>query len=92
MTSDLSPLTVHELYTASDNVIIGDGSGISISNIDSFSLTSLLTALLFSNVLHIPAMSTNLISVSTLCVDNPINILFFDFFFQVHVHPFLVMM
>ena len=85
-TSDLAALTLHEPYTACDNVIIGDGSGLSIANIDSFSLTYLLTPLLFSNVLHVHVMSKNLISVSALYADNPINVMFFDSFFQVQEH------
>ena len=63
--------------------IIGDGLGLSIVNIGSFSLTSLPTPLLFSNVLHMPTMSKNLISVSALCANNLINVLFFYSFFQV---------
>ena len=86
MTSDLAALTLHKPYTASDSVIIGDGSGLSIVNIGSFSLTSLLTPLLFSNVLHVSAMSKNLISVLALCANNPINVLFFDSFFKVQDH------
>ena len=84
MTTDLIALALHASYTAFDNVIIGDGLGLLIANIGSFSLTSLPTPLCFSNVLHVSAMSKNLISVSTLCADNPINVLFFDSFFQVH--------
>ena len=84
MTSDLTTLTLHEPYIASDSVIIGDGSSLSIANIGFFSLTSLLTLLLFSNVLHVFSMPKNFISVSALCVDNPINVLFFDSLFQVH--------
>ena len=84
MTKDLAALALHALYTTSDGVIIGDGSGLSIADIGSFSLTSLPTPLFFfSNVLHMPTMSKNLISVSALCADNPINVLFFDSFFQV---------
>ena len=44
---------------------------------------SLPTPLSFSKILHVPVMSKNLISVSALCVDNPINVLFFESFFQV---------
>ena len=84
MTSDLVALTLHKPYTVSDNVIIGDDSGLLIANIDFFSLTSLPTPLFFSNVLHVPAMSKNLISVSALCVDNPINVMFFNYLLQVH--------
>ena len=83
MTTNLATLALHEPYTAFDSVIIGNGIGLSIANIGSFTLTSLLTPLLFTNVLHVPAMSKNLISVSTVCVDKPINVLVFDSFFQV---------
>ena len=83
MTADLVILTLHEPYTASDSVIIGDGTTLSIANIGSFTLPSLPTPLFFTNVLHVPAMSKNLISVSSLCVDNTIYVLFFYSFFQV---------
>ena len=83
MTTDLAALAFHAPYTTFNSVIIGDGLGLSIANIGSFSLTSLPTPLLFSNFLHVLAMSKNLILVSALGVDNPINVLFFDCFFQV---------
>ena len=76
---DLATLALHASYTTSDSVIIGDG----IANIGSFSLTSLPTSLFLSNVLHVPAISKNLISVLSLCVENPVNVIFFDSFFQV---------
>ena len=80
---DLVALALHESYTASSGVIIGDGTGLSITNIGSFTLPSLPTPLLFTNVLHVSVMSKNLISVSALCVDNPVKVMFFDSFFQV---------
>ena len=83
MTTNLATLALHEPYTAFDNVLIGDGTGLSIANMGSFTLTSLPTPLLFTNVLHVPSMSTNLISVFILFIDNPINVLFFYSFFQV---------
>ena len=83
MIADLAALALHELYTAFDNVIIGDGTGLSIANVGSFTLPSLPTPLLFTNALHVPAMSMNLISVLTLCADNPVNVLFFYSFFRV---------
>ena len=83
MTIDLVALVLHASYTAFDSVIIGDDSGLSITNIGSFSLNSISTPFIFSKFLHVPAMSKNLILVSPLCVDNPINVLFFDSFFQV---------
>ena len=83
MTTDLAAQAIHASYTAFDNVIIGNDLGLSIANIGSFSLTFLPTPLLFSNVLYVSAMSKNLISALSLCVDNPINVLFFYSFFQV---------
>ena len=58
-------------WSTDPRVLVGHGSGLSISNIGSFYLTSLLTPLFFSNV-HVSAMSKNLILVSGLCADNPI--------------------
>ena len=75
-------LALYELYTASDSVIIGDGTSLSISNVGSLTLPSLPTPLLFTNVLHVPAMFKNLILVSTLCADNPVNVPVFYSFFQ----------
>ena len=81
MTTNLASLVLHPSYTAFDSVIIGDDLGLSIDNIGSFSLTSLPTPLFFPNVLHVPTLSKNLISVSALCAENPISVLFFDSFF-----------
>ena len=61
--ADLADLVIHESYTAFDSVIIGDGTCLFIANIDSFTIPSLPTPLLFTNVLHVPAMSKNLINV-----------------------------
>ena len=80
MTTDLATLAHHELYTASDSVIISDGTSSSIANIGYFTLTSLPKLLLFTNVLHVPAMSTNLILVFAFYADNHINVLFFLLF------------
>ena len=80
---DLATLALDESYTASNSIIIGNGKILSITIIVSFTLISLPTPLLFTNVLHVPVMSKNLISVSALCFENPINVLFFYSFFQV---------
>ena len=79
--ADLAALALYKLYTASDTVIIGDDTGLFIANIGSFILPSLPTPLIFTNVLHVSAMSKNLISDSALCVDNLVNVLFFYSFF-----------
>ena len=82
MTVYFAALALYDPYTASDSVIIGDGTSLSISNIGSFTIPSLPTPLLFTNVLHVPAMFKNLILVSALCVDNPVNVPIFYSFFQ----------
>ena len=78
---DLDALALHESYTAYDSVIIGDDASLSITNIGSFTLHSLPTPLFFTNALHVSAMSNNLISISALYANNPINVLFFYSFF-----------
>ena len=83
MTTDLAALALHEPYTASNNVIIGDGSGLLIANLAHSPLPLSLHLYFFSNVLHVPPMSKNLILVLALCANNPINVLFFDSLFQV---------
>ena len=81
VTADLAALALHESYIASDNVNIGDGTYLSIAHIGSFTLLSLPTPLFFTNVLHVLAISKNLISVSSFCADNLVNVLFFYSFF-----------
>ena len=81
MTTYLATLALHESYTSSDNVLIGDGTGLSIANIGYFTLPSLPMLLLFTNVLHVLVISKNFISIFALYVDNPINVMFFYSFF-----------
>ena len=83
MTTDLTTFALHDPYTAYDHVLIGDGTGLSIASTGFFTFTYIPTLLLFINVLHVPTMSKNLISVSALCVDDPINVLLFYSFFHV---------
>ena len=85
MTTYLASLALHASYNASDSVIIGDDSGSSIANIDSFSLTSLPIPFFFLlSYMCLPFL--RILFRSRLCVDNPINVLFFDSFFQVKDH------
>ena len=91
---DLATSALHESYTASNSVLIGDGTGLSIANIGSFTLTSLPTPLLFINVLYVPTMYKNIISVSALCADNLVNVLVFLLFLSSvgsshEIHPSL---
>ena len=83
MTTDLTTLALHESYIAFDRVLIGDVIGLSIANTGSFTLNSLPTLLLFTNVLHVFAMYKNLIPVSTFVSLTLLISFFFYSFFQV---------
>lgn len=76
VTNDLDNLSLHAPYGGSDELIIGDGSGLPIANTgySSFILNS--TSLHLNNVLHVPSASRNIISLSKLCQDNNISIVF----------------
>ena len=67
MTTDLAALALHVPYTASDNVIISDDSGLSIVNIGSFSFTSLPTPYSFlTSYMCLPCL--RILFQSQLCV------------------------
>ena len=85
VTTYLDTLTLHEPCTASDSVVIGDGTSLSIANIGSFTLTFLLTPLLVANVLHVLSMSKNLISISTLCAETLLMSCFFTLSFKCRI-------
>ena len=70
LTSDLNNLTIHNPFTSGDKVIVGDGKSLSIANIGKFSLASLSGSLFFNDVLHVPSITTNLVSVQRFCSDN----------------------
>ena len=79
VTPNLSNLSLSTPYEGPDDIVLGNGSGLHISHsghatLDSFSL---------SNILCVPSMHHNLISVSQLCSSNNITIEFFPSFFLV---------
>ncbi|KAL9241610.1 hypothetical protein vseg_015702 [Gypsophila vaccaria] len=70
ITNDLSNLALHSPYDGNDELIIGDGSSLPISHIGSFSISLSSASLNFSNVLYVPSISRNVLSVSQFCHDN----------------------
>ena len=66
----ISPISLHNLYNDSDDVIVGDGSSLSISDIGSFTLHSSHFIIKFNNVLVVPHISHSIISVSQFSRDN----------------------
>ena len=63
MTSDLPNLSLHAPYNGGDDVLLGDGSGLSISHTGSLSLPSLKHIFFLNNVFYLPSLDKNLISV-----------------------------
>ncbi|KAL6342774.1 hypothetical protein AAG906_016608 [Vitis piasezkii] len=64
VTTDLNNLSLHAPYTGSDDVMIGDGTGLLISHTGSASLPSSTTTFTLNDVLYVPSMKKNLISIS----------------------------
>ncbi|CAA7058393.1 unnamed protein product [Microthlaspi erraticum] len=83
MTSDLHNMSHQQPYTGNDAVLIGDGSGLSISHTGSISLPSSSRSLLLNHVLCVPHIRKNLISVYRLCNANKVSVEFFPAHFQV---------
>lgn len=65
-----------------DSVVIGDGKSQSIANVGSL-LLMFSGFLTFSNALHVPNMSRNLLLVSCLCAENDVDVVFSPCDFQV---------
>lgn len=67
ITPDLNALSSHAPYQGSEEVKVGNGAGLCISNLGA---TQNSRALNLSNVLHVPSMTKNLDSISRLTKDN----------------------
>nr|GMD08012.1 Retrovirus-related Pol polyprotein from transposon RE1 [Ipomoea batatas] len=70
VTTDLSNLPLHTPYDGTDEVMIGNGSGLPISHTGFISLPSTSKPFSLSNVLCVPTMCRNVISISQFCRDN----------------------
>lgn len=83
ITSDLSNLALHQPYTGGEEVLIGDGSGLQITNTGSLSLPTNHKSLSLTNILLVPNIHKNLLSVYKLCNHNQVSIEFSPSHFQV---------
>ncbi|XP_004309618.1 PREDICTED: uncharacterized protein LOC101306292 [Fragaria vesca subsp. vesca] len=68
MTSDLRNLAIAHPYDSSNSITIGNGEGLSIKHIGSTEITPHTFQL--NNVLHVPSLAVNLLSLNKLCKDN----------------------
>lgn len=83
LTSDLANLSLHAPYNGGEEVQIGNGAGLEIENTGSTILPSSTRTLFLKNVLHVPDIARNLLSVNKLCTYNNVYVEFFPTMFQV---------
>lgn len=81
--SDLSQLSLHSPYNGANTIVIGNGTGHQIIHTGSISLPNQSRSFKLDNVLCVPTMQKNLISVHQFCNTNRISIEFFPDIFQV---------
>lgn len=70
ITSDLNNLSLHQPYNGGEEVLIGDGSGLRITHTSSAFLPFSSKALSLNDVLYLPEVQKNLVSVYRLCNAN----------------------
>jgi transposase InsO family protein len=63
-------LHLHEPYTDSDTIAVGNGSGLRITNTGSLTLTTDNAKLHMSRVFHCPQALANLLSINQFCKEN----------------------
>ncbi|GMI71298.1 hypothetical protein HRI_000799100 [Hibiscus trionum] len=76
VTNDPSRFTKVQPYSSQGNVHIGDGSSLSISHAGQSILHTSTKPLIIDHLLHVPAITRNLLSVSKFATDNAV---FFEF-------------
>lgn len=80
---DLANLALHSPYTGSEEFLVSNGDDIPITHTGYLLLSHSARPLSLNNVLRVPAIARNLISVRQLCSDNLVSVEFFPDWFQV---------
>ena len=86
LTSDLANLSMHQPYHGGEEVTIADGSGLPITHTGSGLLPTPSRSLSLKDILYVPDVRKNLISVYRLCNTNGVSVEFFPAHFQVKDH------
>lgn len=76
VTPDLTNMTSTNPIAGPDKLFVGNGTGLSNSNIGNSVISCSLRPLHLKNVLHVPRITTNLTSVQKLCSDNNVTVEF----------------
>jgi hypothetical protein len=83
VTADLDNLSLHSPYNGHDDVMIGDGTSLSITHTGSTKISSPHFTFKLSNILCVPTMKRNLISVYQFCNSNNVSVEFLPSLFFV---------
>lgn len=83
VTADLNNLSLHAPYTDHDDVMIGDGTTLPITHTGSVSLPTLNSSFHLHDVLCVPTMQKNLISIALFCQTNNVSVELFPTCFHV---------
>jgi len=83
ITNDIDNLHLTQSYHGSDHLLVGNGSTLPITHTSKTALKTHTHNLSLPKVLHVPIVSQNLLSFSSLCKTNPISVEFFSNHFLV---------
>ncbi|GFY82736.1 hypothetical protein Acr_02g0009760 [Actinidia rufa] len=83
VTDDLNNLSLTSTYEGSDAIVIGDSTGLRITHTGNATLPTHSKTFALSNVLYVPSIKKNLLSVSQFCKCNNTSIEFFPAYFLV---------
>ena len=83
ITGDLKNLSIHSEYDGIDEVVIGDGSGLTVSHIGSLTLKSPKRTFILRDTLCVPNICKNLIFVHYFTSQNNVFLEFHPFYFLV---------
>ena len=76
ITTDLQNLAHHLPYTGTNDVMIGDGKSLRITHLGSSELQSSTHPFKLTNILCVPDIKRNLLSIYQFCVDNNVSVEF----------------
>ena len=83
VTTGLNNLMLYDPYDGLDDIVIGDGNGLYITHLGLTSLSAPSHSFTLQNVLCVPHMKRNLISISQFCKTNKTSVEFLLSFFRV---------
>ena len=83
VTSDLSNISLHNLYLGFDDVMIDDGSTLPITHTSSTTILTFSCTFTLQSILCVPSIQKNLISIYQFCINNHVSVEFSPSVFQV---------